>query len=384
MEVLLYTILTLCALGVLAAVVLYFVARKFRVEEDPRIDEVEKMLPGANCGGCGFAGCRGMADALVKRDDISALFCPVGGSDCMKAVAAYLGKAAAEKQPEVATVRCGGTCEKRPRTNGDDGVRACAVAASRYVGETACAFGCLGFGDCVAAGAFDAIRIDPQTGLPEVDPDKCTAGGACVKACPRMIIELRKKWPKNRAVYVSCVSKDKGAVVMKACKAGCIGCGKCQKVCAFGAITIEYNLAYIDPQKCKLCRKCVNECPTGAIVLAGMDPLPKAPKAPAAPKAAPAAAKEAPAAAQAARAPKSADAAPADAKGTAPVPEAAPKAAPAAAEGAPSVAPKAPVSEAVPAVEKEVAPASPAVQEAAATGNAAEAPKTGGAAPEAE
>ena len=112
---------------------------------------------------------------------------------------------------------------------------------------------------------------------------------ACVKACPKMIIELRKKWPKNRAVYVSCVSKDKGAVVMKACKAGCIGCGKCQKVCAFGAITIENNLAYIDPQKCKLCRKCVNECPTGAIVLAGMDPLPKVPKAPAAPKASPAA-----------------------------------------------------------------------------------------------
>ena len=105
--------------------------------------------------------------------------------------------------------------------------------------------------------------MNPATGLPEVDPDKCTACGACVKACPKMIIELRKKWPKNRAVYVSCVSKDKGAVVMKACKAGCIGCGKCQKVCAFGAITIENNLAYIDPQKCKLCRKCVNEVPDG-------------------------------------------------------------------------------------------------------------------------
>ena len=300
MEVLLYTILTLCVLGVLAAVILYFVAQKFRVEEDPRIDEVEKMLPGANCGGCGFAGCRGMADALVKRDDISELFCPVGGSDCMKAIAGYLGKAAAEKQPEVATVRCGGTCEKRPRTNEYNGARSCAVAASLYVGETGCAFGCLGFGDCVAACAFDAIHMNPQTGLPEVDPDKCTACGACVKACPKMVIELRKKWPKNRAVYVSCVSKDKGAVVMKACKAGCIGCGKCEKVCAFGAITVANNLAYIDPQKCKLCRKCVNECPTGVIKLVGMDPLPKEPKAPAAPKTAPAEKKEAPKAAPAA------------------------------------------------------------------------------------
>ena len=105
MEVLLFTILTLCALGILAAVILYFVAQKFKVVEDPRIDEVEKLLPGANCGGCGFAGCRGMADALVGRDDISALFCPVGGGSCMKAIADYLGKAAPEKKAQVATVR---------------------------------------------------------------------------------------------------------------------------------------------------------------------------------------------------------------------------------------------------------------------------------------
>lgn len=288
MEVLLYTILTLCALGVLAAVILYFVAQKFRVDEDPRIDEVEKMLPGANCGGCGFAGCRGMADALVARDDISTLYCPVGGGDCMKAVAAYLGKTAPEKEPQVATVRCGGTCEKRPRTNEFNGAKSCAVASSLYVGETGCAFGCLGFGDCVSVCAFDAIRINPATGLPEVDAQKCTACGACVKACPKLIIELRKKWPKNRAVYVSCVSKDKGAVVMKACKAGCIGCGKCVKTCPFGAITLENNLANIDPLKCKLCRKCVNECPTGAIKLVGMEPLPKEPKAPVTPKPAPA------------------------------------------------------------------------------------------------
>ena len=282
MTVLLSTILTLSLLGILAAVVLYFVAQKFKVEEDPRIDEVEKMLPGANCGGCGFAGCRGMADALVKNDDISALFCPVGGGDTMKGIAAYLGKAAPEKEPMVATVRCGGVCDKRPRTNTFDGAKSCAVASSLYVGETACAYGCLGYGDCVAACAFDAIHINPETGIAKVDAEKCTACGACVKACPKKIIELRKKWPKGRAVYVGCVSKDKGAVVMKACKAGCIGCGKCEKVCAFGAITIENNLAYIDSQKCKLCRKCVNECPTGAIKLVGMEPLPKTPKAPAA------------------------------------------------------------------------------------------------------
>ena len=111
-----------------------------------------------------------MADALVKRGDISALFCPVGGGDCMKAVAAYLGKAAAEKQPEVATVRCGGTCEKRPRTNDFNGAKSCAVASSLYVGETGCAFGFQGFGDCVVSCAFDAIRMNPESVLPEVDP----------------------------------------------------------------------------------------------------------------------------------------------------------------------------------------------------------------------
>lgn len=275
----LFTILTLSLLGILAALVLYVVAQKFKVEEDPRIDQVEKMLPGANCGGCGFAGCRGLADALVAKDDISALFCPVGGAATMEGIATYLGKVAPKKEPTVATVRCGGVCSKRPKTNEYNGTKSCIIASSFYVGESACAFGCLGYGDCVEACAFDAIHVNPETGIAEVDAEKCTACGACVKACPKNLIELRKKWPKNRAVYVACASKDKGAVTMKACKAGCIGCGKCAKVCAFDAITIENGLAYIDSQKCKLCRKCVNECPTGAIVLKGMDPLPKEPKA---------------------------------------------------------------------------------------------------------
>lgn len=266
------TVLVVSVLGAILALALFLVAKKFHVEEDPRIDEVEKMLPGANCGGCGFAGCRGMSEALVKRDDISSLYCPVGGAECMKAVANYLGKAAAEREPMVAVVRCAGSCENRPRTNVFDGASSCLIASSLYAGQTGCSFGCLGLGDCAVKCEFGALHINPETGLPEVDEDKCTACGACVKACPKHIIELRKKAPKGRKVYVSCVNKDKGAVARKACKVACIGCGKCAKACAFDAITVENNLAYIDFTKCKMCRKCVVECPTGAIVEFGFPP----------------------------------------------------------------------------------------------------------------
>lgn len=276
-EILLYTVLTLCALGVLAAVILYFVAQKFKVYEDPRIDTVESMLPSANCGGCGFPGCRGLADALVKQDDISALYCPVGGLATMKSVAEFLGKAAPEKEPQIAEVRCNGSCDKRPRTNQYDGAYSCAVITSLYGGETGCNYGCLGKGDCVVVCNFDAIHINPETGLPEVDAAKCTACGACVKACPKMIIELRKKGPKDRRVYVSCVNKDKGAVARKACAVACIACRKCEKICPFEAITVENNLAYIDSFKCRLCRKCVSECPTSAIVEVNFPPKKEAP-----------------------------------------------------------------------------------------------------------
>ena len=287
-----FTVASLSILGLLLAVVLYFVAQKFKVEEDPRIDIVEAITPGANCGGCGQAGCRAFAEACTKADNLDNLFCPVGGNATMKKVADALGFQVAEKAPMVAVVRCNGTCENRPKTNVYDGIATCAAKSALYSGDTGCKYGCVGCGDCVNVCNFGALSMNPATGLPVVDEEKCTACGACTKACPKSVIELRNKGPKNRRVFVSCVSQDKGAVARKACKAACIGCGKCAKVCPFEAIKVENNVAYIDFNKCKLCTKCVSECPTGAIHKVNFPEKPaaapakpaEAPKAPAAEK----------------------------------------------------------------------------------------------------
>ncbi len=258
-------IILLGIIGAIAAFILFVLSKKFEVKEDPRIAQVLEVLPGANCGGCGYPGCGGFAVACVKAELLEDLSCPVGGADVMKSVAAIMGKDAGDTLPKVAVVRCNGTCDVRPRTNKYDGAGNCSIAASLYSGETGCSFGCLGLGDCVDACAFDAIHINLQTGLAEVTEEKCVACGACVKVCPKNIIEMRKKGPKSRRIFVSCINKDKGGVARKACSNACIGCSKCFKECTFGAITIENNLAYIDDTKCRLCRKCVAVCPTNAI-----------------------------------------------------------------------------------------------------------------------
>ncbi len=263
--IIVWTIVILAGLGLLLAVVLFAVATKFKVEEDPRIDEVEKAMPGANCGGCGFAGCRAFADSAVKAPDLEKHFCPVGGNEVMARVAAILGYEVKKKAPLVAVVRCNGTCENRPRINNYDGLQSCRVKAALFSGDTGCSYGCLGCGDCVEACQFDAIHMDLSTGLPVVDEEKCTACGACVKACPKDIIELRAKGPRGMRMFVSCVNKEKGPVAKKACAVACIGCGICERTCMHDAIAVENNLAYIDFGKCKLCRECEAVCPTGAI-----------------------------------------------------------------------------------------------------------------------
>ena len=261
----LIAVLVLGITGAIFAVVLYFVAQKFKVIEDPLIDEIAEVLPGANCGGCGKAGCRAMAEAFVKQGNMDGLSCPAGGPAVAAKVAALLGCSAEAAEPKVAVVRCSGSCDKAVAKNSYDGLQDCAFASSLYAGESGCAFGCLGLGSCVKACQFDAIKVNPETGIAEVDEDKCVACGACVKACPRGVIELRNKGKQNRRVYVACNNKEKGGIAKKSCSVACIGCGKCMKTCPFGAIKVENNLAYIDYNVCKMCRKCVAECPSGSI-----------------------------------------------------------------------------------------------------------------------
>jgi Na+-translocating ferredoxin:NAD+ oxidoreductase subunit B len=265
-------ILVLCGIGLSSAIILYFVARKFRVEEDPRVDTIEKILPGANCGACGFPGCRAFADNFVKADKIDGLYCPVGGSECIEKAAAALGKAAPPREAMVAVLRCNGTRGNRKATNIYDSSRSCAIMSLQYIGETGCPYGCLRQGDCVRACKFDAIRMDEDTGLPAVDEDACIACGACVDACPNEILELRKKGPEGRRVYVRCINLDRGGVAIKNCKAACIACGKCEAVCPSGAVKVVDNLAYVNFELCTLCRECAKVCPTKAINEANFPP----------------------------------------------------------------------------------------------------------------
>lgn len=267
----LFSILVMGGIAALVAVLLYFASRFFHIQEDSRKTDVEGMLPGVNCGACGYPGCSGLASALVQgadAGDISGLFCPPGGNETMGKIAGYFGLSASTAVKQVAVLRCGGSCQASPAKVEFDGPESCAVAHALFAGEGGCAFGCLGEGDCVRACTFGAMIMDKTTGLPVIDAEKCTACLACVKACPRNLIQMRPYGNEGKRVWVNCRNTEKGALARKNCSVACIACGKCVKVCdeIAKAITMENNLASINPEICTSCGACVPACPTGAIL----------------------------------------------------------------------------------------------------------------------
>lgn len=291
-QAIIYAIVSIGGLGIVFGAILGYASKIFAVDEDPRIGQVQECLPGANCGGCGFPGCGGLAKAIVEgKAPVNK--CAPGGAAAAAKIAAVMGVVAEEKEPEVAFVKCGGTCEKAQNKYEYDGIDDC-IMASQLAGNSskACAYGCMGLGSCVKACQFGAIKI--ENGVAVIDPEVCVACGKCVSTCPKHIIEIV---PKKKKVKVQCSSKDMGKAVMSVCSAGCIGCKICEKTCKFDAIHVIDNIAVIDYDKCKNCGMCANKCPKKVITGYRVEaPNPAAPAAPAAeaPKAEAALASEAP------------------------------------------------------------------------------------------
>ena len=245
----------LAGLGAFFGILLAIASRVFAVKVDERVPLVRDALPGANCGGCGYSGCDALATAIVEgKAPCNA--CGVGGDEAAQQIAAVMGVAAEKQQRQRAQVMCFGTQETAMKKYVYEGPQDCLAASRLLGGDKLCAYGCLGFGSCVAACQFGAIGI--QNGVAAVDPQKCGGCGACVNACPKKIIRLI---PYDAPCVVGCMSQEKGAVVNRQCKVGCIGCGKCQKVCEAGAITVTNGLAEIDYSKCVGCGKCAEACP---------------------------------------------------------------------------------------------------------------------------
>ena len=252
-------------LGLVFGLILAAASKVFYVEADPRLELLNECLPGANCGGCGYAGCSGYAEAVLEgRTEIGR--CASGGNACAQAMAAIMGTDAGEVTRKVAMVRCSG--EKNYDKDGNlvagarlkanyEGLRDC-LAASKVGGRgpLACKYGCLGFGNCVKACKYDAIRV--VNGVARVNEERCVGCMSCAAACPRDLIVAVEP---NRNVVIACNSMAKGAVTTRGCTIGCIGCGLCKKICPHDAITVENNLAVIDYSKCDNCGLCATVCP---------------------------------------------------------------------------------------------------------------------------
>ncbi|HPI21761.1 MAG TPA: RnfABCDGE type electron transport complex subunit B [Spirochaetota bacterium] len=258
-EIIIATVI-LSALGLFFGVGLSIASKIFAVTEDERVAKIRALLPGANCGACGYPGCDGLAVALVEGK-ARVLDCPVGGETAGDAIAEVLGLAVEKGEKMVARVLCKGDCDVSRDKFSYDGLQDCVAAAQIFGGSKSCRFGCLGYGNCQRACPFGAI--DMIKGLAVVDEARCKSCGLCVAACPKALIEMA---PMTGRHFVFCKSKDKGAATKKACDVGCIGCTRCFKTCKYGAIRMEGPLAIIDPCVCTNCGECVPVCPTHSIV----------------------------------------------------------------------------------------------------------------------
>ncbi|MGB4661863.1 MAG: RnfABCDGE type electron transport complex subunit B [Mobilitalea sp.] len=247
-------------IGLFIGLFLGFAAKTFEVAIDEREMKVRELLPGANCGGCGYPGCDGLA-AAIAGGLAPANACPVANPDAHMQIAEVMGTTIEETEKMVAYVKCSGTCDKTEVKYEYFGVQDCKKAALvPGKGNKQCSYGCMGFGSCVTACAFDAMHI--VNGIAFVDKDKCTICSKCISECPNHLISLV---PARARHLVACSSQDKGKDVKAACSAGCIGCKLCIKACEFDAIHVENNLALIDYSKCTNCGKCAVVCPVKVI-----------------------------------------------------------------------------------------------------------------------
>ncbi|KPJ66876.1 hypothetical protein AMJ44_07700 [candidate division WOR-1 bacterium DG_54_3] len=262
MNIILISLLAMGGLGLFFAAVLGLASEKLKVKEDPRVAEVFEALPGLNCGACGYAGCHELAEKIVAQGSLENLRCPPGGSEVEEKIAEILGISAPVEVKKRAVVKCGGSRALAVDRAEYQGIKTCTAAELVAEGPKACTYGCLGFGDCEKACPFDALHMG-EDGLPHVIEEKCTACGLCVEACPRDIIELV---PCRNRVVVNCSSKDKGAIVRKACKVGCIACMICVKAAPEGYQVVD-NLAKVVYEKGDAAAEpAIPKCPTKCIV----------------------------------------------------------------------------------------------------------------------